>query len=195
MTAGLASATLGLTASPAQAITFGGYYAPNNWTQTIQGDGSIDTSGAPASITLTNANDGGGNQNTDFTIAASTAGTVSFDWNFTNNNSYNSFWDPFGYLLNGAFNQLTTDSLFSQSGSIAFSVNTGDVFGFRQNSVDSADGTTSTTITNFSAPTSVPGPLPILGVGAAFAYARRLRRRINLAKGPVGTDSVVAEQQ
>ena len=48
--AGLASATLGLVASPAQALTqFDGYYAPANWTQTIQGDGSIDTSGAPAS--------------------------------------------------------------------------------------------------------------------------------------------------
>ena len=39
-----------------------------------------------------------------------------------------------------------------------------------------------------------PWPLPILGVGAAFAYSRRLRRRINLAKSPVSTDSVVAEQ-
>ena len=50
MTAGLASATLGLAASPAQALTqCAGDYAPANWTQTIQGDGSIDTSGAPAS--------------------------------------------------------------------------------------------------------------------------------------------------
>ena len=45
-----------------------------------------------------------------------------------------------------------------------------------------------------SATASVPGPLPILGVGAAFAYSRKLRRRINLAKSPVSTDSVPAEQ-
>ena len=46
MTAGLASATLGLAASPAQAVTlFAGDYAPGNWTQSIGGDGSIDTSG------------------------------------------------------------------------------------------------------------------------------------------------------
>ena len=51
MTAGLASATLGLAASPAQALTqFAGDYAPTNWTQSIGGDGSIDTSGAPASL-------------------------------------------------------------------------------------------------------------------------------------------------
>lgn len=27
--------------------------------------------------------------------------------------------------------------------------------------------------------TAVPGPLPVLGIGAAFAYSRKLRRRIN----------------
>ena len=43
-------------------------------------------------------------------------------------------------------------------------------------------------------PQSVPGPLPILGVGAAFAYSRRLRRRISRANGPVSTDSVAVEQ-
>lgn len=197
MTAGLASATLGLAASPVQALTqFAGDYAPGNWTQTIQGDGSIDTSGAPASITLTGANDGGGNQNTDFTIAAPTAGTVSFDWSYTTTDI--AFYDPFGYLLNGAFTQLTDDGGSSnQSGSASFSVLAGDMFGFRQNSLDSCCGRASTTISNFNgpiAPASVPGPLPILGVGAAFAYSRRLRRRINLAKSPVGTDSVAVEQ-
>ena len=75
----------------------------------------------------------------------------------------------------------------------------GDVFGFRQNTIDSCCGVASTTISNFNGPTaaapaSVPGPLPILGVGAAFAYSRRLRRRINLAKSPVSTDSVAVEQ-
>jgi hypothetical protein len=48
----LAGATLGLATSPVQALThFAGTYAPTNWTQSIGGDGSIDTSGAPASIT------------------------------------------------------------------------------------------------------------------------------------------------
>ena len=202
MTAGLASATLGLAASPAQALTqFAGDYAPGNWTQSIGGDGSIDTSGAPASIILRGADDGSGNDvNTDFTIAAPTAGTVSFDWNYSTLDGDSSF-DPFGYLLNTVFTQLTLDTIDGgrkiQSGSVTFSVLTGDVFGFRQNSEDSDYGRASTTISNFDGPTapaSVPGPLPILGVGAAFAYSRRLRRRINLAKSPVSTDSVVAEQ-
>ena len=199
MTAGLASATLGLAASPAQALTnFAGDYAPGNWTQSIGGDGSINTGGAPTIITLTGADDSGGDQNTDFTIAPPTAGTVSFNWSYVTNDISSPYWDPFGYLLNGAFTQLTDDSgAQTQSGSASFSVLSGDVFGFRQNTIDSGFGRASTTISNFNGPTapaSVPGPLPILGVGAAFVYSRRLRRRINLAKSPVSTDSVVAEQ-
>ncbi len=71
----LAGATLGLGANPAQALThFAGYYAPGNWTQSIQGDGSINTGGAPASISLSGAGDYSfTNKNTDFTIAAPTA--------------------------------------------------------------------------------------------------------------------------
>ena len=75
----LAGATLGLAANPAQALTqFAGYYAPANWTQSIQGDGSISTGDAPASISLSGADDGSSiNQNTDFKIAAPLAGTVA----------------------------------------------------------------------------------------------------------------------
>ncbi|MEB3208753.1 MAG: hypothetical protein VKK63_07535 [Synechococcus sp.] len=108
MTAGLASASLGLAASPAQALTqFAGDYAPGNWTQTIQGDGSIDTSGAPASISLTSADDGADNQSTDFTIQAPTARTVSFDWNFSTADD-DALYDPFGYLLKGPSLNLAT---------------------------------------------------------------------------------------
>ena len=38
---------------------------------------------------------------------------------------------------------------------------------------------TQTPITQFVDPASVPGPLPLFGVGAALAWSRRLRRRIN----------------
>ena len=154
------------------------YYAPANWTQSIQGDGSINTGGAPASISLSGADDESiTDQNTDFTIAAPTAGTVSFDWAFASTD-WDASFDPFGYLLNGAFTPLTIDGAGSnQVGSAAFSVLAGDVFGFRQNSVDSGFGRASTTISNFNAP-AAPGPLPLLGAGAAFGWSRQLRRRI-----------------
>ena len=40
----------------------------------------------------------------------------------------------------------------------------------------------SLTVEKQSLPASVPGPLPILGFGAAFGLSRRLRRRIALSK-------------
>jgi hypothetical protein len=102
---------------------------------------------------------------------------VSFDWAFSTDDWLPGF-DPFGYLLNGAFTQLTIDdSSLTQSGSVSFSVLAGDVFGFRQNSSDSIFGRASTTISNFTAP-AVPGPLPLLGAGAAFGWSRQLRKRI-----------------
>jgi hypothetical protein len=106
----LAGATLGLAANPAQALTqFAGDYAPANWTQTIQGNGSIYTGGAPASISLSGANDQSyTNQNTDFTITAPQAGTVSFDW-FYVQDDVDASRDPFGYLLNGVFRRLTNN--------------------------------------------------------------------------------------
>jgi hypothetical protein len=187
----LAGATLGLAANPAQALTqFAGDYAPANWTQSIQGDGSINTGGAPASISLSGADDNSNtNQNTDFTIAAPLAGTVSFDWAYSNPDDLPRF-DPFGYLLNGAFTQLTNGfGAQNQSGSASFSVLAGDVFGFRQNSSDSQFGRAVTTISNFngplaaSGPASVPGPLPLLGAGAAFGWSRQLRKRIGTSGG------------
>ncbi len=181
----LAGATLGLAANPAQGITlFAGPYAPANWTQSIGGDGFIDTSGAPGSVTLTGSNDGSREEyNVDFTITAPASGTVSFDWNFSTVDF--PFADPFGYLLNGSFARLTNDNGSStQAGTATFSVLSGDVFGFRQRSLDSSFGRASTTISNFNGPTpepppsSVPGPLPLLGAGAAWGWTRHLRQRI-----------------
>jgi len=179
----LAGATLGLAANPAQAITlFAGPYAPANWTQSIGGDGSINTSGAPGSIVLNGSNNGSGAQNVNFTITAPAAGIVSFDWSYITGET-SSFWDPFGYLVNGNFTKLTNSTVKNQSGSSIFSVLQGDVFGFSQRSDDSQGSPASTTISNFNGPTSappssVPGPLPLLGAGAAWGWSRRLRQRI-----------------
>jgi len=82
----LGSALMGLTANSAQAANpgFAGTYAPPNWTQLIVQDGSVDTTNAPTSITVIGSDNGAGSSGqTDFTIAAPSAGTVSFDWNHT----------------------------------------------------------------------------------------------------------------
>lgn len=187
----LAATSLALAANPAQALTqFAGDYAPPNWTQSIGGDGWINTSGAPGSIVLAGADDYSDTpNNTDFTIAAPSAGTVSFDWVYETPD-FAPNRDPFGYLLNGVYTELI-DYIGSntQSGSASFSVLAGDLFGFRQNSFDSNYGRAATLISNFNGPlaapgtASVPGPLPLLGAGAAFGWSRQLRRRIGASGG------------
>ena len=135
---------------------FTGSYAPANWTSAIQGDGSINTSGAPTSISLSSADDGvepGVNQNTNYTITAPAAGTVSFSWSYATADGLGPEYDPFGYLKNGTFTQLTSNSgANSQSGTATFSVASGDTFGLGQNSLDSLGGRATTTITSFTGP-------------------------------------------
>ena len=184
----LGSAVIGFAANSAQAMGpgFAGVYDPANWTQDILSNGSVDTTNAPVSVTLigadNNAPDFGA---TNFTIVAPYAGQVSFDWVYTTSDLDASL-DPFGYILNSTFFQLSNDVLSNQSGSYSFDVVVGDMFGFSQRSVDSDFGAAETIIGNFVAPTdgptpgpaSVPAPLPLFGVGASLIWSRRLRKRV-----------------
>jgi len=202
---GVASAAA--LASPGHAVQiqqdFAGVYAPANWTFTSDpalGDGSVDTSAAPASITITGSDNGNStgfrnNVNTDFTIAAAASGPVSFNWSYSADDV--DFYDGFGYLLNGSFTQIA-DNGSQGSGFSQFNVLTGDTFGFRVFSFDNILEPGIATISNFSAPDSapapVPGPLPLFGAGAAFGFSRRLRRRTTLANGPVSSASGSSDQ-
>ena len=142
---------------------FTGYYNVANWTQVLDG-GSINLAGAPFSILEISANDNSGLSNTDFTIAAAADSSIQFSWNYTTTDVDGSSFDPFGWLLNGVFTQLTVNSSFAaQSGTTSFLVAAGDVFGFRQRATDSALGSAFTTISNFSVTTeSVPEPATLL---------------------------------
>lgn len=171
-------------ASPAQAVQvqngFAGPYAPPNWSlSTNEGNGNVDISGAPSSIVLTGSNSATGSTiYTNYTITALASGPVRFDWFYNSTDA--SGYDGFGYLLNGAFTFLTEEPGSSGSSQL-FNVMAGDAFGFRVFTQDDGGGPGVATISNFSAP--VPGPLPILGVGAAIGWSRRLRRRVGLGTG------------
>ena len=157
----LVATTVAANAAP---IGFSGYYAPANWTTTLSGNnnGSVNTAGAPNSITLNGSNGaaGGGGANVDYTITAPVSGLVSFDWLFDGEpvgGITGPAFDPFGYLINGVFTQLTNNGGTEvQSGSASFFVNAGDTFGFRQNSTDNAFGPGITVVSNFNAPTPEP---------------------------------------
>jgi len=167
-------------ASAAAHAQFAGPYAPSQATITTSHGGSIDTSGAPSSITLYGGSDSGGFSDQTYAFTLLQGGSLSFDWNYTQNDCCGAEWDPFGYLLNGTFYQLTTAGDI-ESGTVNLSVNAGDAFAFDQRSVDSASGFATTVVSKFSAPGSaVPEPatwsMMLLGFGAIGGVLRFRRR-------------------
>ena len=153
-----------LEIDPAQAA-FSGFYEPSSFTLTnTNANGLVDTDNAPSSITLTGGNNlSGAFGTTDYTATAFGDGQVSFDWDYLSFNTSPEF-DPFGFLLNGDFTQLTDNNgLLSQSDGFTTSVQEGDIFGWRIATIDNAFGAAQTTISNFEAP--VPAPTPIINGG------------------------------
>jgi len=174
----LLATALALPAATASA-QFAGPYAPGSATISTSHGGSIDTSGAPASITLKGGSDNSfqaSDQTYAFTLPQS--GTLSFDWNYLQNDCCGASYDPFGYTVNGVFDQLTAGSADSQTGTVSLSLNAGDIFAFDQRSVDSVSGFATTTISNFSGPMgAVPEPatwaMMLLGFAGIGVTMRR----------------------
>lgn len=182
MTVTTVSLTLAAASSASAATVFGFQtpYAPINWTfANSNADGSVNTSGAPASISLTGGdNDSASSGTTNYTTTAAAAGTVTFNWNYSTNDIDGPFFDPFGYLLNGSFIQVTDDGGgVVQNGTSTFNVLAGDSFGFRIFTRDNTLGRASVTISNFSAP--IPEPSTVLsllvlgGLGTGLKYLNR----------------------
>ncbi|MFM8277176.1 MAG: hypothetical protein ACKN89_09375 [Cyanobium sp.] len=170
-----------MAALPAQAITgFTGPYAPANWTFSTNTGGSVDTSGAPGSIALTNQNTFNlSNEYAHYSITIPQSGTVSYDWN----RIISGLGTSFGYSLNGTYNESVSSTGIATSGSVSFAASAGDTF-----TLQAETDTTSlqtVTISNFSAPSAptppagVPAPLPLFGASAAYGWSRRLRRRLS----------------
>ncbi|MFM9088553.1 MAG: hypothetical protein ACKOPT_10500 [Cyanobium sp.] len=106
----LASAISLIAATPALAngtqLGFDGVYAPANWTfSNTDADGSVVTTVAPNSITITGGkNNSGLPGTTDYVTTAAATGEVKFNWSYSSGDTVD--WDNFGYLLNGIFSQL-----------------------------------------------------------------------------------------
>jgi hypothetical protein len=158
-------------------------YAPANFSLTnSNADGFVNTSGAPASISITGGDNGSSSfGSTKFFTTAAAAGLVSFDWNYSTQDaqSFDPSFDPFGFNLNGVFTQLTNSfGAQSQFGTASFNVALGDTFGFEVQTIDNIFGRATVTISNFNAlaPTPIPTPalLPgLIGMGVAALRQRK----------------------
>jgi hypothetical protein len=179
------AAALLIVAPTAAQADFSGAYAPGNWTISAP-TGSVDTSGAPASISITGGDLGPDSGTfTDFTIAAAGSGFWSFDFNWDNQDT-----DPFddgpifdfgGFIHNNVFAPYGgADTSGSQT---PIAVNAGDIIGYRVDCTDCIFGPGVLTISNFSAPVGgvsipEPGTLILMALGAAGLAVGRLRRRV-----------------
>jgi hypothetical protein len=122
----------------APVVGFTGAFDPSNWIFNQNGgDGSFSFNGT-SDVTLVGSDNGIGAATTLCTTLGQ-AGIVSFAWEF--NTVDGSFWDPFGYQVNGVFTELTDPSgPQNQSGSTNITLYAGDQFCFSQNSLDGVVG-------------------------------------------------------
>lgn len=158
-----------------------GTYAVNNWTTILDG-GSIDTSNAPHSITMTSGDAGSGVESYQlFVNQAATDSVISFSWDYYTADADGPSFDPFGWFtvdvndtLSVSFNQLTEETMYidpedtespiinnHQWGQHFFNVLAGQTFGFYAHSSDSLLGSAATRIFDFDAEPVAPAPVPV----------------------------------
>lgn len=175
-TAGAAVVALGAVDS-AQAFGFTGAYAPSNWTLSNNNtNGYVDTTYAPSYITIIGGDQGGlGSGQTTYTTTALIGGLLSFNWIYKTADADGPSFDPFGFVLNGAFTQLTDNfGPYGQSGSFSTTLAQGDIFGFGINTTDNILGSANATISDFSA---APVPEPASTLGMLIGVGAMLKRK------------------
>ncbi|WP_414550907.1 PTPA-CTERM sorting domain-containing protein [Anabaena sp. CCY 0017] len=203
-TASVCCGTL-VMAAPSYAAGFTDYYNPTvagtgtngNWTLNNGpnlNSGNFNVSADLTQITLARpSNSGSGN--TDFTIAAPSTGSFSFNWSFTPTDGRNRF----AWLLNGTPTTIQNILVDTENGDSITTVNgvfspqnisQGDTFGFRLFSDPFASATTSSTvsISNFSAPVTpppgpvIPTPAMLPGLVGMWMAAMRKKRQQEAVK-------------
>ncbi|RYE22062.1 MAG: hypothetical protein EOP51_14095, partial [Sphingobacteriales bacterium] len=137
------------TSSDYNQTGFSGDYSPANWAISNASGGSVNTAGAPVSVTLTAPNNNVA-ANTNFAITIPKSGLLTFDWNYTNTD--HPYYDHPQYVIDGVATLLPDFGYYNnnlQSGSVSIAVTAGQSFAFRMVSLNGTNGGSSTEFSNF----------------------------------------------
>jgi hypothetical protein len=131
-------------------------YAPANWSLSLtNSDGTVNTSLAPASISMVSSNNGiSGGGSTNYTITVPCSGNITFNWSYSTSDG--ALYDYPVYTINGGLNNLfpgySTAGANNQSGTASIAVNAGDVLTLNAYSADGGFGPCTVVINNFNGP-------------------------------------------
>jgi len=145
------------------------------------GDGFVTLS--PGGFDLFGADNGASQNYTTYTATALTSQTFTVNWAYTTNDCCGSVWDPAGYVINGVYTQLSTDSSVQgqvdSNGSFTVSVLAGDVYGMYVYSPDSVEGRGDISVSVDAGTTPLPAALPLLatGIGGLGLVCWRKKRK------------------
>ncbi len=120
---------------------------------------------------------------TTATATAATDMTLTFEYSYTTHDSWTSYWDPAGYVINGAYTQLTptvdpywynaNPGVRDYSGVVTLTILAGQTYGFYVYSLDGVCGFAEITVSLIPLPAALPlFGSALLGLGA---IARRKR--------------------
>ena len=180
-----------LTSLPSKvmAIGFAGDYATSNWTTTNNNaDGYADTVNATSTSidiiggdSIPNSTGFTGSGTTDWTIAItpSRAGTLSFTWSYGSLDTAGN--DVAGYLYNGTFTQLATNDGQLSSSPVTFTLNNGDTFGFRVETLSNDGGAGALSVSNFNVqavPFEFDATAGVLTLGAIWGANQWRKNRL-----------------
>lgn len=165
------AALFGATATASADFT--GHYDVSNWSTLKFGNGYVDTSGAPSTITVVGSDNYGGFGYIDFYIQADQLSNVSFSWAYSSPDlpGYDSalyYTDDTGYV------PLADTS--GASGTVSFTLSAGEYMGFSVESLDSSYGPGALTIRDFEVE-AVPEPATMAALGLGLAAVSRRRRK------------------
>ena len=149
-----ATVLLTATTSTVQVDDFVENYAIANWSlSNTNADGSVNTTGAPASIALTSGNNGSNaSGDTNYTITVATTGTISFSWSYSTDDGPD--FDYPSVIVNGVptlFTGYNQSGASNQSGSMTVNVIAGQSFAFNMHTLDNTFGPATVVISNFAA--------------------------------------------